>query len=76
MIVLVSLASASISNPTNGYFTKFKLHPVDKSRIYCTGFSMGGVEAEKMVNEYPELFAAVAPMAAFPEIYYCWYYIF
>ena len=31
---------------------------------------MGGVEAEKMVNEYPELFAAVAPMAAFPEITY------
>ena len=45
-------------------------YPVDKSRIYCTGFSMGGVEAEKMVNEYPELFAAVAPMAAFPEITY------
>ena len=37
---------------------------VDESRIYLTGHSNGGMMTYRMAAEYPELFAAVAPVAA------------
>lgn len=39
-------------------------YPVDSERIYATGFSMGGCKSWDMFQEYPEIFAAVAPMDA------------
>ena len=48
-------------------FIKSK-YPVDSSRIYSTGFSMGGCKTWDMVQEYPEVFAAVAPMDATFEL--------
>lgn len=42
-------------------------YPIDNERIYSTGFSMGGCKTWDMYQEYPEVFAAVAPMdATFP----------
>lgn len=38
-----------------------KLYPVDESRIYVTGFSYGGWAANRLGNQYPDVFAAVAP---------------
>lgn len=35
---------------------------VDKSRIYLTGLSMGGYGTWALATEYPELFAAIAPI--------------
>jgi predicted peptidase len=35
---------------------------IDKSRIYLTGLSMGGWGAWKLAEDYPELFAALAPV--------------
>lgn len=39
-------------------------YPVDTSRIYVVGFSMGGMNTFSLINTKPELFAAAAPMAA------------
>ncbi len=39
-------------------------YPIDEERIYSTGFSMGGCKTWDMFQEYPEVFAAVAPMDA------------
>ena len=42
-------------------------YPIDEERIYSTGFSMGGCKTWDMFQEYPTVFAAVAPMdATFP----------
>lgn len=37
-------------------------YPIDTNRIYLTGLSMGGWGTWKLATEYPELFAAVAPV--------------
>lgn len=39
-------------------------YPIDSERIYSTGFSMGGCKTWDMFQEYPRVFAAVAPMDA------------
>eukprot|EP01051_Picozoa_sp_SAG22_P005895 SAG22_NODE_365_length_11632_cov_6.720281_2_plen_270_part_00 len=36
--------------------------PVDRTRIYLTGLSMGGMGTFAMLNAYPRLFAAAAPV--------------
>ncbi len=43
-------------------------YPVDEHRIYATGFSMGGCKTWDMFQEYPETFAALAPMDATFEV--------
>ncbi len=39
-------------------------YPIDEERIYATGFSMGGCKSWDLFQEYPKVFAAVAPMDA------------
>ena len=34
---------------------------IDSSRVYVTGFSNGGAAAVALTDQYPELFAAIAP---------------
>lgn len=36
-------------------------HAVDASRVYATGFSMGGARSMALGSAYPETFAAIAP---------------
>jgi len=43
-------------------------YPIDETRIYASGFSMGGCKSWDLVQEYPELLAAVAPMDATFEV--------
>ena len=43
-------------------------YPVDSERIYATGFSMGGCKSWDMYQEYPQVFAAIAPMSATFEV--------
>ena len=42
---------------------------IDKTRIYCTGFSQGSLKTYTLFEQYPEVFAGVAPMsgAAIPD---------
>lgn len=37
---------------------------IDRRRIYCTGFSMGGMNTSNLGKAYPEVFAAIAPMGS------------
>lgn len=39
-------------------------YPVDVKRIYLTGLSMGGFAAWDLAMEYPDYFAAIAPVCA------------
>lgn len=39
-------------------------YPIDSERIYASGFSMGGCKSWDMFQEYPDVFAGVAPMDA------------
>ena len=41
---------------------------IDPSRIYLTGFSMGGFGTFTVAEKYPDLFAAIAPLAGGGEI--------
>ncbi|HWQ98656.1 MAG TPA: PHB depolymerase family esterase [Clostridia bacterium] len=41
------------------------VHPIDETRIYATGFSMGGMMTHAITGAYPEIFAAGAPCNAF-----------
>lgn len=41
-----------------------KQYPIDQTRIYLTGFSMGGFASWAMASDYPQRFAAIVPQAA------------
>ncbi len=43
-------------------------YPIDEKRLYATGFSMGGCKTWDLYQEYPEVFAALAPMDATFEV--------
>ena len=43
-------------------------YPIDDQRIYATGFSMGGCKSWDLFQEYPHVFAALAPMSATFEV--------
>ncbi len=43
-------------------------YPIDAARIYASGFSMGGIKTWDMYQEYPHVFAALAPMGATVEV--------
>lgn len=39
-------------------------YPIDETRIYASGFSMGGCKTWDLIQEYPNVLAAAAPMDA------------
>ena len=43
-------------------------YSIDETKIYASGFSMGGCKSWDMMQEYPEVYAAVAPMDATFEV--------
>ncbi len=43
-------------------------YAIDRSRIYATGFSMGGIKSWDFYQEYPEIMAGVAPMDATVDV--------
>lgn len=42
-----------------------KTYPIDESRIYISGFSMGGMMTHSLACAYPDIFAAAAPCNAY-----------
>ena len=45
-----------------------KMYNIDPTRIYASGFSMGGIKTWDIIQEYPNLVAAAAPMDATVDI--------
>lgn len=43
-------------------------YPIDTKRIYASGFSMGGCKSWDCMQEFPEVFAGLAPMDATFEV--------
>lgn len=43
-------------------------YSIDSSRIYASGFSMGGVKSWDLFEQYPEKFAGLAPMDATNDV--------
>lgn len=43
-------------------------YSIDSTRIYASGFSMGGCKSWDLYQEYPEVFAGLAPMDATFEV--------
>lgn len=52
-----------------------QVHPIDESRIYVSGFSMGGMMSNAMACSLPDVVAAAAPCNAFNEGYFSSYAI-
>jgi poly(3-hydroxybutyrate) depolymerase len=46
------------------------VHPIDRSRIYVSGFSMGSMMSNAMACAHPETIAAAAPCNAYNEGYF------
>lgn len=46
----------------------YKKYDIDKTRIYGSGFSMGGCKSWDLYQEYPKVFAGLAPMDATFEV--------
>lgn len=49
------------------------VHPIDETRIYVSGFSMGGMMSNAMACALPEVIAAAAPCNAYQEGYFSSY---
>lgn len=47
-----------------------QVHPIDETRIYVSGFSMGGMMSNALACSLPEVVAAAAPCNAFNEGYF------
>jgi len=45
-----------------------KEYSIDESRIYATGFSMGGIKSWDLFEQFPERFAAIMPMNAVDHV--------
>ena len=45
-------------------------YAIDESRVYISGFSMGGMMTNALASAYPELFAAAAPCNGFHSGYF------
>ena len=45
-----------------------KQYNIDSTRIYASGFSMGGIKTWDIIQEHPDLLAAAAPMDATVDI--------
>ena len=46
-----------------------RTYAIDESRVYISGFSMGGMMTNALACAYPELFAAAAPCNGFNSGY-------
>ena len=46
------------------------VHPIDRTRIYVSGFSMGGMMSNAMACSLPDVISAAAPCNAFQEGYF------
>jgi len=67
-IVIAPQCLHTFSWETNKLFVLYEnicnTYKVDRYRVYVTGFSMGGFGTLKFARDYPDLFAAIAPVCS------------
>jgi len=69
MLCAVEMHMGVTANETMQIVEKLEeKYAIDKGKIYATGFSMGGIKTWDMYQEYPERFAALAPMCATVDV--------
>jgi hypothetical protein len=69
MLCAVEMHMGVTANETMQIVEKLEeRYAIDKGKIYATGFSMGGIKTWDMYQEYPECFAALAPMCATVDV--------
>lgn len=61
-----NLPTASASLPALVEYTLRRWPALDPSRVYVTGYSLGGAATLRAINGKPSVFAAAVPMAAAP----------
>ena len=69
MLMAVEMHMSVTANETMQMVEKLKeTYAIDEHRLYATGFSMGGIKSWDFYQEYPERFAALAPMCATVDV--------
>jgi pimeloyl-ACP methyl ester carboxylesterase len=61
-----SMPTLGVSLPALVEYTLQKYPALDPSRVYVTGYSLGGSSTLRAINGKPSVFAAAVPMAAAP----------
>jgi pimeloyl-ACP methyl ester carboxylesterase len=63
-----SLPTANASLPALVEYTLRRWPALDPTRVYVTGYSLGGAATLRAINGRPSVFAAAVPMAAAPYV--------
>ncbi|MDA0168410.1 hypothetical protein OJ998_04865 [Solirubrobacter taibaiensis] len=63
-VIVVAPFDETVSSVMNLLATIKSKYPVDPSRIYLTGYSMGASNTWIISSTYPDVFAAIAPMSS------------
>ncbi len=69
LLVVIEHHLNSTATDMTGLIERLKeKYNIDTTRIYCSGFSMGGCKSWDFIGEYPSYLAAAAPMDATFEV--------
>ena len=66
--ILATAENTKVENLFVMYNTVTEAYPVDKTRVYATGTSAGGMASVSLAASYPELIAAIAPNDIGPSL--------
>ena len=66
--ILATAEDVGVENLYAMYEAVKEAYPVDKTRVYATGTSMGGMASVNIAVAYPELIAAIAPNDIGPSL--------
>ena len=69
ILCAIEMHTRTTASETMQVIEKLKeIYDIDETKIYATGFSMGGIKTWDLYQEYPESFAALAPMGATVDV--------
>ena len=70
-IILCIPENHSVENLMRIFGEMQRLYPIDLSRVYCTGYSLGGRQTNEMIFAHPEILAAACPCGALAGPFSC-----
>ena len=69
ILCAIEMHTRTTASETMEVVEKLKeIYDIDETRIYATGFSMGGIKTWDLYQEQPESFATLAPMGATVDV--------